>query len=58
MSTNKSDKPTSDAMKGYNPKDRDFQRTEEEVDDVSKSEKQTLKEQNENKKPTDRKQDE
>jgi hypothetical protein len=57
MSTNKSDKPTSDAMKGYNPKDRDFQRTEEDLDDVSKSEKETLKEEKENKKSTDKKQD-
>jgi hypothetical protein len=54
MSTNKSDKPTSEAMKGYNPKDRDFQRTEEDLDDVSKSEKETLEEEKENKKSTDK----
>ena len=32
-------------MKGYNPADRDFQRTEEDIDDVSKSEKEELEKQ-------------
>ncbi len=36
------DKPTSDAMKGYNPTDRDFQRTEEDIDNISESEKEAL----------------
>jgi hypothetical protein len=31
-----------EANKGYNPGDRDFQRTEEDIDDVSKSEKEEL----------------
>ena len=30
------------ANKGYDPTDRDFQRTEEDIDDVSKSEKEEL----------------
>ena len=34
----KTDKPTTDAMKGYNPTDRDFQRTPQETDSISKSE--------------------
>ena len=29
-------------MQSYNPKDRDFQRTEDDIDDVSKSEKEEL----------------
>jgi len=29
-------------LKGYDPKDRDFQRTEEDIDHVSKSEKEEL----------------
>ena len=32
------------ANTGYNPTDRDFQRTEEDIDDVSKSEKEALEE--------------
>lgn len=32
-------KPTNDAMKGYDPTDRDFQRTENDIDNISKSEK-------------------
>ncbi|HEX5154323.1 MAG TPA: hypothetical protein VFW07_22905 [Parafilimonas sp.] len=31
-----------DPMKDYNPGDRDFQRTEEDIDNVSKSEKEEL----------------
>ena len=38
----KTDKPTTDAMKGYNPTDRDFQRTPEETDSISQSEKDEL----------------
>jgi hypothetical protein len=38
----KTDKPTTDAMKGYNPTDRDFQRTEQETDQISESEKDEL----------------
>ena len=34
----KTDKPTTDAMKGYNPTDRDFQRTEGETDRIDQSE--------------------
>ena len=34
----KTDKPTNDAMKGYNPTDRDFQRTPEETDRIDESE--------------------
>ena len=34
----KTDKPTNDAMKGYNPTDRDFQRTEQETDSIDQSE--------------------
>ncbi len=34
----KNDKPTSEAMKGYNPTDRDFQRTPEQTDSISQSE--------------------
>jgi hypothetical protein len=55
MNTNKNNKPTTDAMKDYDPKNRDFQRTEEDLDDVSKSEKDALKEKKENKSPTDKK---
>jgi len=42
--TNNSDKKNEDQspMKDYNPADRDFQRTEDEIDDVSKSEKEEL----------------
>ena len=42
MKKEKNEKPTDDAMKGYNPADRDFQRTEKEVDNVSGSEKEAL----------------
>ena len=31
-------KPTTDAMKGYSPTDRDFQRTPEQTDNISQSE--------------------
>ena len=34
----KTDKPTTDAMKGYNPTDRDFQRTGPETDGIDQSE--------------------
>lgn len=34
----KINQPTVDAMKGYDPTDRDFQRTEEETDNIDKSE--------------------
>ena len=42
--TNNSDEKNEDQnpMKDYNPADRDFQRTEDEIDDVSKSEKEEL----------------
>ena len=36
----KVNEPTQDAMKGYDPTDRDFQRTPEDVDNISKSEKE------------------
>ena len=42
MKNDKNSKPTDDAMKNYNAKDRDFQRTEEEVDRVSQSENEKL----------------
>ncbi len=35
------------ANAGYNPADRDFQRTEEDVDNIDKSEKEELKKRNE-----------
>ena len=42
----KNSEPTAEnikaADKNYNPADRDFQRTEEDIDDVSKSEKEEL----------------
>ncbi len=57
MSTNKNNKPTMEAMKDYNPKDRDFQRIEEDLDDVSKSEKDALKKKKENEKSNGQKQD-
>lgn len=34
----KVNQPTQDAMKGYDPTDRDFQRTEEETDAIDQSE--------------------
>jgi|GraSoiStandDraft_46_1057282.scaffolds.fasta_scaffold5636964_1 hypothetical protein len=40
----KTDKPTTDAMKGYNPTDRDFQRTEPETDSIDQSEVDVNKE--------------
>lgn len=43
-SNDKNKKPTTEAMKGYDRTNRDFQRTENDVDDVSKSEKDALKE--------------
>ena len=42
---NKTSEPTPENIKAnanYNPKDRDFQRTENDIDDVSKSEKEEL----------------
>ena len=39
MENNKEqNKPTTDAMKGYNPTDRDFQRTPQETDRIDESE--------------------
>ena len=43
-SNDKNEKPTTEAMKGYDRTNRDFQRTENDLDDVSKSEKDALKE--------------
>jgi hypothetical protein len=43
-SNDKNKKPTTEAMKGYDRTNRDFQRTENDLDDVSKSEKDALKE--------------
>jgi hypothetical protein len=43
MKNDKNRKPTDEGLKGYNPADRDFQRTEEETDRVSKSEKDEQK---------------
>ena len=40
----KINQPTQDAMKGYDPTDRDFQRTEEETDNIDKSELEADKE--------------
>ena len=34
--------PNEEPLNSVNPKDRDFQRTEEDIDDVSKSEKEEL----------------
>ncbi len=42
MQQDKNKKPTDDAMKNYNAKDRDFQRTENEVDNVSGNEKKEI----------------
>jgi hypothetical protein len=43
---NKNSEPTTEnikaASKNYNPADRDFQRTEDDIDNVSKSEKEEL----------------
>lgn len=42
---NKTSEPTPENIKAnanYNPKDRDFQHTENDIDDVSKSEKEEL----------------
>lgn len=38
MKNDKNRKPTDEGLKGYNPADRDFQRTEEQTDRVSQSE--------------------
>lgn len=39
MENNKEqNKPTTDAMKGYNPTDRDFQRTPQQTDRIDESE--------------------
>ena len=38
-SNTKINQPTEKELQGYNPTNRDFQRTEEDVDDISKSEK-------------------
>ena len=48
MTDDKNQKPTTEAMKGYNPKDRDFQRTEQDLDNISKSEKEALEEKKNN----------
>lgn len=43
---NKNSEPTPENIKAnekHNPKNRDFQRTENDIDDVSKSEKEELK---------------
>ena len=45
--TAKQEKPKENPMKGYNPTDRDFQRTEEDIDNVSKSERDALNEKTE-----------
>ena len=45
MTKEKDDKPTEEAMKGYNAADRDFQRTEKDADAVSGSEKEVLERQ-------------
>lgn len=42
MANDKNAKPTDDAMKDSNPKNRNFQRTEDEVDKVSKSENEQM----------------
>ena len=42
---NENSEPTAENIKAnadYNPKNRDFQRTEDDIDDVSKSEKEEL----------------
>ena len=44
MESDKNLIPTSEAMKDYNPKDRDFLGTEEDLDNISKSEKEALEE--------------
>lgn len=48
---NKNSEPTPENIKkaneGYNPKNRDFQRTEKDVDEVDKSEKEELEKRNE-----------
>ena len=38
MENNKDRKPTDEALKNYNPSNRDFQRTEDQTDRVSESE--------------------
>ena len=47
----KNSEPTPENIKkanaGYNPADRDFQRTEEDVDNIDKSEKEALEKRNE-----------
>ncbi len=40
----KVNEPTKDAMKGYDPTDRDFQRTEKETDLIDKSELEAMNE--------------
>ena len=47
----KEKKKATQAMKDYDPKNRDFQRTEEDLDNVSKSEKIALKENKNSEKP-------
>lgn len=43
MEEQKNKKPEEqNAMQGYNPANRDFQRTEKDLDEVSKSEKEEL----------------
>lgn len=43
MKNDKNKKPTDQELKSYNPANRDFQRTEEETDRVSQSEKDEQK---------------
>jgi hypothetical protein len=38
MEKNKDNKPTDEALKNYNPSNRDFERTEDQTDRVSESE--------------------
>lgn len=45
MKKDEIEKPTDEALKGYNPANRDFQSTEKDIDNVSKSEKESLEKQ-------------
>jgi len=42
MENNQKNDPKEEPINTSNPKNRDFQRTEEDIDDVSKSEKEEL----------------
>ena len=43
MKSKKNNKPQDrDVMNGYDPTNRDFQRTKEDIDDISKSEREEL----------------